>query len=75
VFGVVLGVLLLNTTGWAVMLSMLMILISLIIFELDPLFFSTWFLITMLLAWAHREDLATPLRLNQKIKKILQHDE
>jgi glycerol-3-phosphate acyltransferase PlsY len=75
VLGVVLGVLLLNTTGWAVILSMLMILASLMIFILDPLFYSTWLIITTLLAWAHRKDLAIPPRLNQKIKNILHRNE
>lgn len=72
VLGVVLGVLVLNTTGWAVILSMFMILGSLLIFNLDPLLYSSWFLITASLAWAHRMDLTTPLGLNKRITKVFQ---
>ena len=74
VLGVVMGVLLLTTTGWAVLFSMIMILVSLLIFSLDPLFYGTWFFITVLLARAHRKDLVHPPGLNQRIKKLFQRN-
>jgi glycerol-3-phosphate acyltransferase PlsY len=74
VLGVVIGVLFLTTTGWAVLFSMLITLIMLLIFALDPLFYGTWFFITILLAWAHRKDLVNPPGINQRIKKLFQRN-
>ena len=72
VLGVVLGILLLINTGWAVLFSMVVTLIALLFFTNEPLFLGTWIIITTLLAWTHREDLSTPLAMNQKVRKFLQ---
>lgn len=72
VAGVVLGILLLSTTGWAVMLSMAAILAVLLAWIPDPLLFAVWFGETALLAWTHREDLAQPPSLSARLKRIFQ---
>ena len=58
VIGVTLGILVLNTTGWAVMLAMLAILASLLTYVQIPLFYIVWLLQTLILAWTHRQDLS-----------------
>jgi glycerol-3-phosphate acyltransferase PlsY len=70
--GAVIGILFLSTPGWSMMLAMLFILLSLIIFDQEPLFYGTWIFLTVLLSWAHKMDLTAPPGLNQRIKKIFQ---
>jgi len=72
VLGAVIGILILSTPGWTMMLAMLLILLSLLVFDQDPLFYGTWVFLTILLAWAHKMDLTSPPGFNQRIKKIFQ---
>jgi acyl phosphate:glycerol-3-phosphate acyltransferase len=57
VAGVVLGIIIFSSTGWAVMLSMGMIAAVQLVWIPDPLFGSIWIGVTLLLAWTHRDDL------------------
>ncbi len=69
VLGVVIGIVVFTTTGWAVMLSMIFILIAILIWLPQPLFFWVWAAVTILLAWTHRSDLAAAPELDRRILK------
>ena len=71
VAGVVLGITIFSRTGWAVMLSMVSILASLLIWPYQPFFFWVWAAETTLLAWTHRADLGTPPELHPRIQKLI----
>lgn len=53
----VLGIALTSIPGWAVMLGLVGILVTLLIWIPDPIFFFVWVCQTLLLAWTHRADL------------------
>jgi len=57
VIGTVLGIILMTSAGWAVMLGLVMILIALIFWMPDPLLLMVWVSETIILAWTHRNDL------------------
>ncbi len=69
VLGVVLGIVVFTTTGWAVMLSMIFIVIAILIWLPQPVFFWVWAVVTILLAWTHRSDLAAAPELHHRILK------
>lgn len=71
VLGVVIGVAVLTTTGWAVMIAMGGILIVLLIWPPDPLVFWVWAGETVLLAWTHRTDLVHLPRIRPWIHKLI----
>jgi glycerol-3-phosphate acyltransferase PlsY len=63
VAGTVIGIILMTSSGWAVMLGMLAILITLLIWIPDPLLFLVWASQTLILIWTHRADLRQKPRL------------
>jgi glycerol-3-phosphate acyltransferase PlsY len=69
VAGVVAGIVILTSAGWAVMLAMGFILISLLLWFPQPLFFWIWVAVTLLLAWTHRYDLRKPPEIHPRILK------
>jgi glycerol-3-phosphate acyltransferase PlsY len=69
VLGVVLGIVVFTTTGWAVMLSMSFIGIAILLWLPQPIFFWVWAAVTILLAWTHRSDLAVSPELHDRILK------
>jgi glycerol-3-phosphate acyltransferase PlsY len=72
VAGVIIGSLLLSTTGWGVLLAMCLILISLLFWNPDPLLYWIWLAETVLLAWTHREDLYQPLGFHSRVMVFLE---
>lgn len=69
VLGVVLGIVVFTTTGWAVMLAMSFIIIAILIWLPQPVFFWVWAAVTILLAWTHRSDLTAAPELHHRILK------
>jgi acyl phosphate:glycerol-3-phosphate acyltransferase len=57
VIGTVIGITLMTSPGWAVMLGLTMILIAIIFWMPDPLLLVVWVGETLILAWTHRSDL------------------
>jgi glycerol-3-phosphate acyltransferase PlsY len=63
VTGTVIGITLMTSPGWAVMLGMLSILATLLIWIPDPLLLLVWAGQTLILIWTHRSDLHQKPRL------------
>jgi acyl phosphate:glycerol-3-phosphate acyltransferase len=57
VIGTVIGITLMTSSGWAVMLGMAGILMTLLIWMPDPLLLLVWASQTLILIWTHRSDL------------------
>jgi glycerol-3-phosphate acyltransferase PlsY len=57
VIGVLLGIALMTSSGWAVMLGLLGILAVLLIWVPDPFLILVWACQTLMLLWTHRADL------------------
>jgi glycerol-3-phosphate acyltransferase PlsY len=57
VIGTMIGITLMTSSVWAVMLGLAMILIALLYWMPDPLLFTVWVSETLILAWTHRYDL------------------
>lgn len=57
VVAVAVGLALFTTSGWAVMLALGAIFITLLLWLPDPLLLSVWAAETLILAWTHRADL------------------
>jgi len=57
VIGTVLGIALMTSSGWAVMLGLVGILMTLLIWIPDPLLLFVWVSQTLILMWTHRSDL------------------
>jgi glycerol-3-phosphate acyltransferase PlsY len=74
VLGVVAGILIFSSPGWAVMLAMGAILATLLIWIQDPLLFYVWVGQTILLAWSHRLDLKKRPQLHPRWKKHFHQD-
>jgi glycerol-3-phosphate acyltransferase PlsY len=74
VTGVIAGILILTTSGWAVIFAMLVILAALLIFFQEPLFLEVWGVQILLLAWTHREDLKKAPMVKDWVKKIFTRD-
>ena len=70
VIGAVIGIALMTSSGWAVMLGMLAILMALLIWIPDPLLILVWASQTLILIWTHRFD----LRLKPQLRPwLLEH--
>jgi len=63
VITVIIGIILFNSAGWAVMLALSAILITLLVWLPDPLLISVWAAETLLLSWTHRAHLLNGPRL------------
>jgi glycerol-3-phosphate acyltransferase PlsY len=57
VIGTVVGIALMTSPGWAVMLGMVLILLALLLLMPDPLLWVVWVGEMLILAWTHRNDL------------------
>jgi len=57
VIGTVVGIALVTSSGWAVMLGLAMIMIALLLWMPDPLLLAVWLSETIILAWTHRSEL------------------
>jgi glycerol-3-phosphate acyltransferase PlsY len=57
VLGTVIGIALITSSGWVVMLGLAGILATLLIWIPDPLLFFVWVSQTLILIWTHRSDL------------------
>ena len=57
VIGTVVGITLMTSSGWAVMLGLAGILLTLLIWLPDPLLLMVWVSETLILVWTHRQDL------------------
>ena len=57
IIGTVIGITLMTSAGWAVMLGLAMILITLLFWMPDQLLLTVWVSETIILAWTHRSDL------------------
>lgn len=56
--GVLIGIALFTTAGWAVMLGLMVILSTILLWMPDPLLLLVWAGETIILAWTHRADLS-----------------
>ncbi len=74
VLGVVVGILIFSSAGWAVMLAMAVILVVLLAWTPDPLLIWVWAGQTALLAWSHRQDLQNKPQLHKRWNKLFQKD-
>jgi glycerol-3-phosphate acyltransferase PlsY len=74
VIGVVVGVLVLSSAGWGVMLAMAAILLTLLIWLPSGILLGIWGLQTILLAWTHRQDLKQPPAFHPRIKSLLSRE-
>ena len=70
VIGALIGIALTSVTGWAVMLGLAAILVTLLIWMFDPLLLLVWVGETLILAWTHRADLRQYPRLRPWITKL-----
>lgn len=70
VIGALIGIALTSVTGWAVMLGLAAILVTLLIWMPDPLLLLVWVGETLILAWTHRADLRQYPRLRPWITKL-----
>jgi acyl phosphate:glycerol-3-phosphate acyltransferase len=71
VIGAVIGIALTSTSGWAVMLGLVGILVALLIWMPDPLLLAVWAGETLILAWTHRAHLRHRPRLRPWLVKLL----
>jgi glycerol-3-phosphate acyltransferase PlsY len=69
VVGTVVGIIFLNSSGWAVMLGMAGLLAALLLWLPEPLLLMVWVAETLLLAWTHRLDLRQKPRLRPWISR------
>jgi acyl phosphate:glycerol-3-phosphate acyltransferase len=65
VIGALLGIAFFTLPGWAVMLGLAAVLVSLIIWIPEPLLLAVWAVQVLLLAWTHRSDLRLGPHLRQ----------
>ena len=70
VIGALIGIALTSVTGWAVMLGLAAILVTLLIWMPNPLLLLVWVGETLILAWTHRADLRQYPRLRPWITKF-----
>jgi acyl phosphate:glycerol-3-phosphate acyltransferase len=70
VAGVLIGMALFTTAGWAVMLALLVIASVILLWLPDPLLLLVWTGEVLILAWTHRADLARRPRLRPWLVKL-----
>jgi glycerol-3-phosphate acyltransferase PlsY len=73
VIGVLIGIALFTTAGWAVMLALGAVLTVILLWMPDPLLLLVWAGETLLLAWTHRTDLSRKPRLHAWFTKRFFH--
>jgi glycerol-3-phosphate acyltransferase PlsY len=71
VIGTVIGITLMTSSAWAVMLGLVMILLALLLWIPDPLLIMVWLSETLILAWTHRNDLRQRPVMRPWLKKYL----
>jgi glycerol-3-phosphate acyltransferase PlsY len=71
VIGTVIGIALMTSSGWAVMLGMMGILLTLLIWIPDPLLLLVWASQTLILIWTHRSDLHQAPHMRPWLEKHL----
>lgn len=71
VVGTVIGITLLTSSGWAVMIGLAGILTTLLIWMPEPLLLMVWLSETLILVWTHRTDLRQKPRLRPWLAKRL----
>jgi glycerol-3-phosphate acyltransferase PlsY len=71
VIGTVIGISLVTSSGWAVMLGMVSILLTLLIWMPEPLLIMVWLSETLILIWTHRADLRQKPALRSWLAKRL----
>lgn len=70
VIGVLVGIALLTSSGWAVMLGLGMILLALLLWMPDPLLLMVWVCEILILVWTHRYELRRKPALRSWLTKI-----
>jgi glycerol-3-phosphate acyltransferase PlsY len=73
VIGSVVGIALMTSSGWAVMLGLAMILVTLLFWMPDPLLLMVWVSETIILAWTHRSDLRKKPALRSWLTRRFTH--
>jgi glycerol-3-phosphate acyltransferase PlsY len=68
--GVLIGITLFTTAGWAVMLALIVIVSVILLWMPDSLLLVVWAGETLILAWTHRADLARRPRLRPWLVKL-----
>jgi glycerol-3-phosphate acyltransferase PlsY len=68
---VVIGITLFTSPGWAVIVAMLAIFITLLLWLPTPLLLSIWAAVTLLLVWTHRAELRRPPQFRGWLTKFL----
>lgn len=69
VLGAVIGIAIFTSAGWAVMLGLLFVLLTLLFWLPDPLFFAVWGFQVILLVWKHRDDLKQAPKFRSWVSK------
>jgi glycerol-3-phosphate acyltransferase PlsY len=67
----VIGICVLNSAGWSVMLGMAGILVALLVWMPDPFLYLVWVSMVLILAWTHRADLRQRPQLRSWLIKRL----
>lgn len=70
VIGAVLGIVLFTPPGWAVICSLLFILLGILVWFPDPLMLAVWLGETIILTWTHRFDLQQGIHLRSWLSKM-----
>lgn len=70
-FGAVIGIAVITSPGWSVMLALSGVLAVLLIWLPDPLLFAVWASEVLILAWTHRHDLKQGIHLRPWVTKFL----
>jgi glycerol-3-phosphate acyltransferase PlsY len=71
VIGTVVGITLMTSSGWAVMVGLAGILMTLLIWIPDPLMLMVWISETLILVWTHRQELRQRPHLRPWLAKYL----
>jgi glycerol-3-phosphate acyltransferase PlsY len=74
VVGAVIGIALITSPGWSVMLALSGILAVILIWLPDALLLAVWFFEVVILAWTHRIDLRQGIHLRPKVKKFFSRE-
>jgi len=70
VVGVLIGIAIITSPGWAVMFALSVILAVILIWLPDALLLSVWVFEVFILVWTHRIDLRQGIHLRPKVKKF-----
>jgi glycerol-3-phosphate acyltransferase PlsY len=74
IVGAIIGIALITSPGWSVMLALSGVLAVILIWLPDSLLLAVWFFEVTILAWTHRFDLRQGIHLRPKVKKLFSRE-